>query len=112
MLKVYKTVILPIGVYRCETWSLTLREGQRPRVFENRVLRRIFGAKRNEVTGEWKKLHNEKLYNLFLPMYHLADLVKEDEVSWICGMHGREETCVQGFCSKARRKVTTRKTEA
>jgi hypothetical protein len=54
--KVYKTVILPVGVYRCETWSLTLREGQRLRVFENRVLRRIFGAKRNEVTGEWEKV--------------------------------------------------------
>jgi hypothetical protein len=52
-------------LYGCETWSLTLREEQRLRVFENRVLRRIFGPKRDEVTGEWRKLHNEEVYNLF-----------------------------------------------
>jgi len=56
--KLYKTVILPVVVYGCETWSLTLREEPRLRVFENRVLRRIFGPKRDEVTGEWRKLHN------------------------------------------------------
>ena len=52
-------------MYGCETWSLTLREERRLRVFENRVLRRIFGPKRNEVTGEWRKLHNEELNNLY-----------------------------------------------
>jgi hypothetical protein len=50
-------------LYRCETCSLTLREERRLRVFENRVLRRVFGPKRNEVTGEWRKLHNEELNN-------------------------------------------------
>jgi hypothetical protein len=54
----YGTIILPV-VYGCETWSLTLREERRLRVFENRLLRRIFGPKRDEVTGEWRKLHNE-----------------------------------------------------
>jgi hypothetical protein len=54
-----------ITVYGCETWSLTLREKHRLRVFENRVLRRIFGPKRNEVTGGWRKLHNEELHNLY-----------------------------------------------
>ena len=49
----------------CETWLLTLREERRLRVFENRVLRRIFGPKRDEVTGEWRKLHNEGLNNLY-----------------------------------------------
>jgi hypothetical protein len=49
----------------CETWSLTLSEEHRLRVFENRVLRRIFGQKRDEVTGEWRKLHNEELRNLY-----------------------------------------------
>jgi hypothetical protein len=56
--KIYKTIILPVVLYGCEAWSLTLREEHRPRVFENRVLRRIFGPKRDEVTGEWRKLHS------------------------------------------------------
>jgi hypothetical protein len=62
--KIYKTIILPVVLYGCETWSLTLREEHRLRMFENRVLRRIFGPKRDEVTGEWRKLHNEELHNL------------------------------------------------
>ena len=52
-------------LYGCETWSLTLREEHRLRMFENRVLRRVFGAKRDEVTEEWRKLHNEKLHALY-----------------------------------------------
>ena len=60
-IKIYRTIILPVVLYGCETWSMTLREERRLRVFENRVLRRIFGSKRDEVTGEWKKLHNEEL---------------------------------------------------
>jgi hypothetical protein len=63
--KIYKTIILPVVLYECETWSVTLREEHRLRVFENRVLRRIFGPKRDEVTGEWRKLHNEELHNLY-----------------------------------------------
>jgi hypothetical protein len=62
--KTYKTIILPVVLYGCETWSLTLREEHRLRVFENMVLRRIFGPKRNEVTGEWRKLHSGELQNL------------------------------------------------
>jgi len=56
---------LAVVLYGCETWSLTLREERRLRVFENRVLRRIFGPKRDEVTGEWRKLHNEELNDLY-----------------------------------------------
>jgi hypothetical protein len=63
--KMYKTIILPVVLYGCETWSLTLREEHSLRVFENKVLRRIFGPKRDEVTGEWSKLHNEELHNLY-----------------------------------------------
>jgi hypothetical protein len=59
------TYILPVVLYGCETWSVTLREEHRLRVFENRVLRKIFGPKRDEVTGEWRKLHNEKLRDLY-----------------------------------------------
>jgi hypothetical protein len=64
--KIYKTIILPVVLYVCETWSLTLREEQRLRVFENRVLRRIFGPKKNQVMGDWGKLHNVELHNLYL----------------------------------------------
>jgi hypothetical protein len=56
---------LPVVLYGCETWSLTLREEHRLRVFENRVLRRIFGPKRDELTGEWRRLHNEELNDLY-----------------------------------------------
>jgi hypothetical protein len=63
--KIYKTIILPVVLYGCETWSLTLREEHRLTVFENGVLRRIFGHKRDGVTGEWRKLHNEELHNLY-----------------------------------------------
>jgi hypothetical protein len=63
-MRIYKTIILPVVLYGCETWSLILREGHRLRVFENRVLRRIFIPKRDEVTGEWRKLHNEVLHDL------------------------------------------------
>jgi hypothetical protein len=64
--EVHKPIILPLVLYGCENWSLTLREEHRLRVFENRVLERIFGHKRYEVTGEWRKLHNVELHNLYL----------------------------------------------
>ncbi|KAJ4438690.1 hypothetical protein ANN_14637 [Periplaneta americana] len=63
--RIYKTVILPVVLYGCETWTLTLREEQRLRVFENKFPRKIFGAKRDEVTGEWRKLHNTELQALY-----------------------------------------------
>ena len=64
-IKIYRTIILPFVLCGCETWSLTLREDRRLRVFENRVLRRVFGPKSDEVTGEWRKLHNEELKDLY-----------------------------------------------
>jgi hypothetical protein len=63
--KIYNTIIVPVVLYGCETWSLTLREEYRLRVFENRVLRKIFGPMKNDVTGEWRKLHNEELHILY-----------------------------------------------
>ena len=63
--KIYRTIILPLVLYGCETWSLTLREERKMRVFENMVLRRIFGPRRDEVTGEWRRLHNEELNDLY-----------------------------------------------
>jgi hypothetical protein len=61
----YKTLFLPVVLYGCEAWFLTLREEHRLGVFENRVLRRIFVPKRDGVTGEWRKLHNEELHDLY-----------------------------------------------
>jgi hypothetical protein len=61
-MKIYRNIIF---LYGCETWSLTLKEERRLRVFENRVLRRIFGPKRDEVKGEFRKLHNEELHDLY-----------------------------------------------
>ena len=64
-IKIYTTRVLPIVLYGCETWSLTLMEEHRLRVFENRVLRGIFWAKGDEVTGEWRKIHDEELNDLY-----------------------------------------------
>ena len=64
-IKIYRTIILLIVLYGCETWSPTLREERRLRLFENRVLRRIFETKRDEIKGEWRKQHNEELNDLY-----------------------------------------------
>ena len=64
-IKIHRTIILPVVVYGCETWSLTLREKRRLKVFENRVLRRIFGPEWDEVIREWRKLHNEEFNDLY-----------------------------------------------
>jgi hypothetical protein len=71
--EIYKTIILLFVLYGCETWSLTLREEHRLRVFENRVLRGIFGPKRDEVMGQWRKLHSEELHNL----YSSPDIIRQ-----------------------------------
>jgi hypothetical protein len=65
--KIYKSIILTVVLYGCETWSLTLREEHRMRVFEIRFIRIIFGSKRDELTGEWRKFHSEELHNLYSP---------------------------------------------
>ena len=64
-IKIYRTIILSVVLYGCETWSLTMREERRLRVFENRMLTRIFDHKRDEVTREWRKLHNEEFNGLY-----------------------------------------------
>jgi hypothetical protein len=64
-IRIYKTIILPVVLHGCETWSLTLRKEHRLRVFENRVPTRIFGPKRAGVVGDWRKLDNEELHNLY-----------------------------------------------
>jgi hypothetical protein len=91
--KIYKTIILPVVLYGCETWSLTLREEHRLRVFENMVLRRIFEPKRDEVTGEWRKLHSEELHNL----YSSPDIrqVKSRRMRWAWHAWERTEKCTR-----------------
>jgi len=80
-IKIYKTIILPLVLYGCETWSLNLREERRLRVFENRVLRGIFGSKRDEVTGEWRKLHNEELNDLYCSP-NIVQVLKSRRIRW------------------------------
>jgi hypothetical protein len=80
-IKIYRTIILPVVLYGCEAWSLTLMEERRLRVFENRVLRKVFGPRRDEVTGEWRKLHNEELKGLYsLP--NIVRVVKSRRMRW------------------------------
>jgi hypothetical protein len=77
---IYKSIILPVVLYGCKTWSLTLREEHRLRVFEYRVVRRIFGPKRDEVTGDWRKLHNEEIHNLYSP--NIIRMTKSMRMRW------------------------------
>ena len=89
-IKIYRNILLPVVLYGCETWSLTLREERRLRVFENRVLRKVFGPKRDEVTGKWRKLHNEELSDLyFLP--NIVRVVKSRRLRWVGHVAGMGE---------------------
>jgi hypothetical protein len=74
-IRLYKTIILTVVLYGCETWFLILREEHRLRVFENRVLRKIFGPKKDGVKGGWRKLHNEELHNLY-PVPSIIRMIK------------------------------------
>ena len=95
-INIHITVILPFVLYGCETWSLTMREEYRLRVLENRVLRRIFGPKRDEVTGEWRKLRNEELGDLYCSP-SIVQVIKKNEMDRACGMYGGENRCIQGW---------------
>jgi len=96
-IKIYRTIILPVVLYRCETWLLTLREERSLQVFENKVLRRVFGHKRGEVTGEWRKLHKEELKGSLLPtQYCGGGKIEKNEVGGACGAYGGGERCALG----------------
>ena len=89
-IKIYRTIILPVVLYGCETWPLTLREEHRVRVFEDRVLRRIFGPKRDGVTGEWRKLHNEELKDLYSSP-SIVRVIKSRRMRWVGHVTRMEE---------------------
>ena len=80
-IKIYRNIILPVVLYGGEIWSLTLRKERKRRVFENIVLRRIFGPRRDEVTGEWRRLHNEELSDLY-PSPNIARVIKSSRMRW------------------------------
>jgi len=80
-IKIYRIIILCVVLYGCEAWSLISWEERKLRVFVNMVLRRIFGPRRDEVTGEWKRLHNDEL----LTQYYAGDKIEKNEMGWACG---------------------------
>jgi hypothetical protein len=80
-IQIHNSIILPVGLYGCGTWSLTLREEHRLRAFQNRMLRRIFGQKKDEVTGGWRKLHNEELHN-FHSSPSVIRIIKSRRMRW------------------------------
>ena len=106
-MKIYRTIILPVVLYGCEIWSLKLREERRLSVFVNRVLW-IFGPK-DEVTGEWRRLHNEERYDLYSSKI-LFRLSNQEEIGRACGTYGKKERCILGFGGEIRGKETTLKT--
>jgi hypothetical protein len=79
--KIYTNIILLVVLYGCETWSIILREECRSMVFENRVLWRIFGRKTDEVTGEWRRLHNEELYAVYSSL-NIIRVIKSRRLRW------------------------------
>jgi len=97
-IKIYRTITLPVVLYGCETWSLILREERRLRLSENRVLSRIFGPKREKVTWDWIKLHNEELSDQYCsPNIVLVKKIENNEMGGACSACGGEEWCIQGF---------------
>jgi len=95
-IKTYRTTNSPVVLYEYETWSLTLREERRLRVFEKWVLRRIFGPKRDKVTGEWRKLHNKDFSDLY-SSHDTVRVIKSRrlrQAGYVARMGG-EETCIQ-----------------
>jgi len=100
-IKIYRTIILPVVLYGCETWSLTLKEERRLMLFENKVLRRIFGPKRVDVTGEWRELHHEELIDLYSASSIIRVMKSRImQMGGACSTYGGEEIFIEGFCGE------------
>jgi len=80
-IKIYRTIILPVVLYGCEAWSLTLREERNLRVFENMALRRIFRPRMEEITEEWRRLHNDELNDVY-PLLNIVRVIKSRRMRW------------------------------
>jgi len=95
---IYRTVILPVVLYGCETWSLTLREERKLRVFENMVFRRISGPRRDEETGEWRRLHKEELNDLYSSP-NIVRVIKSRRMRWAghVARMGEERGCIRSW---------------
>jgi len=107
-IKIYIIIIWPAVLYGCETWSFTLREERKLRVFENMVLGRIFGRRRDEVTGEWRRLHNEELNDLYCSLR----VIKWRRMRWAghVARMGEERWVLQGVGGETGMKETTGET--
>jgi len=95
-IKMYRSIILPVLLHGCETWSLALREECRLRVFENKVLRRVFRLRSDKVTGEWRKLHNEEHNDLYSSP-SIIRVIKSRRMRWAGHVACMVERCLQGF---------------
>jgi len=102
-IKIYRTIILPVVLHGYETWSLTLREERKLRVFENMVLRRIFGPRREEVKGEWRSLHNEELNDLYSSS-NILRVIKWRRMRWAGHVvrMGEERGCIGSWWGNRR----------
>jgi hypothetical protein len=108
-IRIYKTINLPLVLYKRETWSLTLCEEHRLRVFVNKVLRRIFGPKRDKVTGGWRKLHNEELRDLYSSP-NIITIIKSRRLRWAWHVARTGEKKMRiGYWWESRRERPTRK---
>ena len=102
-IKIYRTIILPVVLYECETWSLTSREERKLRVFQNMVLRRIFLPRRDEVMGEWRILHNEELNGLYSSP-NIVRVIKSRRMRWAVHVArmGEERGCIGSWWGNRR----------
>jgi hypothetical protein len=95
--KIYRTVILPVLLYRCETLFLIIRDKHRLRVLKNEMLRKIFWPMKKEITGHWRKLHNEQLHELYSPPI-IIHVIKSGRMRWAGHVdHVGEEKGIQGI---------------